>query len=391
MTDERDPRDKDVDTAWRAHVRDEPPRALDDAIRAAAHRAVQSAPRVAAKPPRRAWTAWAPLAVAATLGAIALGVVQVAPHETDATREVVSDAARSDVAQPGASWRVQRPPADAQPSAPAGPSAAPPATPSASSPAAPVAQSAATMSRPAAPAPAATTARKNEAEREDRVAAAPPAAREGAVDAASPRITEPQSKLQSANRAKADALAGARTPDPFPAAAPEPPAQPTDTLEAKRATPANRIEDASRDAAAAPPAGRPATAAPARTEQAAAPAAESGRRKDAAPFAEPPADRAATRVAPPAQPAPAPVAAPLAAPATSDRASEGTAAGTQALAKAAPLRTPDDYFSAIRRLRDEGREADAIATLAAYRAAFGDDEQKLPGDLRLWAMRVTRP
>ena len=85
MTDERDLREHDdVDAAWREHVRDEPPRALDDAIRAAAHRAVQSAPRAADKPPRRAWTAWAPLAVAATLGAIALGVVQLAPRDADA-------------------------------------------------------------------------------------------------------------------------------------------------------------------------------------------------------------------------------------------------------------------------------------------------------------------
>jgi hypothetical protein len=37
--------DKDIDAAWRAASREEPPRALDDAIRAAARREVASGPR----------------------------------------------------------------------------------------------------------------------------------------------------------------------------------------------------------------------------------------------------------------------------------------------------------------------------------------------------------
>ena len=388
MTDERDPRDGNVETAWRKHVRDEPPRALDDAIRAAAHRAVQSGPRAAGKPPRRAWTAWAPLAVAATLGAIALGVIQLAPRDTDATHDVVSDAAPTN--PPSTNARTQRPSPIAQPSVPAAPSAAAPGVPPAPS----TTMSADPATRPAAPPlqpattppPPVAIARKNEGEREARAAAAPSAGRDSAVGALAPRSADAQSQVPSAHRAQTKKLAANETPNPFPAAGTaERPAEATDKPDAKRAMAANRMEGASREAPAA--AAPSAMAAPARKEQSGEPPVDPVRRKDAAPFADRSGDRAGTPAAAPAQPAPAPGAASRAAPSVSEEA----AVGAQALAKTAPLRTPDDYFGAIRRLRDEGREGDAIAMLAAYRAAFGDDEQKLPGDLRLWAMRVTRP
>ena len=80
----RSERDPALDDAWRAHSRETPPPALDAAILAAAHRAVASGPRKlapeATRPPR--W--WMPLAAAATIGAVAIGVLQLAPPEPPA-------------------------------------------------------------------------------------------------------------------------------------------------------------------------------------------------------------------------------------------------------------------------------------------------------------------
>ena len=86
-THERHPspeRDPLLDAAWRAHSTELPPRAVDAAILAAAHREVASRPRTAgdddalaeAREPSRWW--WG-LAAAAAIGAIAFGLVQLAP------------------------------------------------------------------------------------------------------------------------------------------------------------------------------------------------------------------------------------------------------------------------------------------------------------------------
>lgn len=91
MTNERDVHDPALDAAWRKHVRDEPSAALDRSILAAAHRAAQSGPRAAPRDTSPRWRAWMPLAVAATLGVIAFGVVQLMPRETEDTAAVVSD------------------------------------------------------------------------------------------------------------------------------------------------------------------------------------------------------------------------------------------------------------------------------------------------------------
>jgi hypothetical protein len=87
---ERDPL---LDAAWRAQSTELPPPSVDAAILAAAHREVASRPRAAgdddtlaeAREPSRWW--WG-LAAAATIGAIAFGVVQLAPFGTahDPTR-----------------------------------------------------------------------------------------------------------------------------------------------------------------------------------------------------------------------------------------------------------------------------------------------------------------
>lgn len=102
MTSERPPSDSDpvrdpgLDAAWNALSREEPPDALDARILAAAHRAVGAAPqrtevREATRPER--W--WWPLAAAASIGAVAFGLLQViGPQSADvplAERAVVSD------------------------------------------------------------------------------------------------------------------------------------------------------------------------------------------------------------------------------------------------------------------------------------------------------------
>jgi hypothetical protein len=147
MTDPRDPHDPALGAAWRANVRDEPPAALDRSVLAAAHRAVESAPR-AADAARPRWRAWTPLAVAAALGVIAFGIVELLPRETPNGNAVVSDMPvaplRKDAAEPSPPLPAPSPQAPAPASAPPPPpsTAAKPAQPA--QPAQPVERDAAT-------------------------------------------------------------------------------------------------------------------------------------------------------------------------------------------------------------------------------------------------------
>ena len=104
--------DPELDATWRAASREQPPTALDDAIRAAARR------EAGAKPGRlRAAPRWLPFAAAATVAAIAVGIVQMTPPEQvtpaaiPAATHTASDAARreakADTEQPSAD-RPQR-------------------------------------------------------------------------------------------------------------------------------------------------------------------------------------------------------------------------------------------------------------------------------------------
>ena len=76
-----DDKDPMLEQAFRAQSRETPPPALDAKILAAAHRAVASGPgkfgAEAMRPPR--W--WMPLAAAAVIGVVAIGVVQLVPNE----------------------------------------------------------------------------------------------------------------------------------------------------------------------------------------------------------------------------------------------------------------------------------------------------------------------
>ena len=84
-------RDSELDALWRRHSRELPTPALDDAIRAAAHRAVHAKPSAALSRARAPWPAWATYAAAASIGAIAIGVWQLQSREADVMQGVVSD------------------------------------------------------------------------------------------------------------------------------------------------------------------------------------------------------------------------------------------------------------------------------------------------------------
>src|SRR5205823_2067931 len=93
MNPDRDPFDPTLDALLRADSGEAPSPDIDAAILAAAHRAIQSAPRDAkAAEATSPWRWWMPLAAAATIGAITIGVLQLAPqHPDSSTATIVSD------------------------------------------------------------------------------------------------------------------------------------------------------------------------------------------------------------------------------------------------------------------------------------------------------------
>jgi hypothetical protein len=124
-------RDPVLDAVWKAHSTELPPPRIDAAILAAAHREARARPRAIgdddefaeARAPSHAW--WG-FAAAATIGAIAFGVVQMAPPPAPPDVPV----AASDVPAAPAPERRKEPPS-ATPAPKAASEAAPPATPAA--------------------------------------------------------------------------------------------------------------------------------------------------------------------------------------------------------------------------------------------------------------------
>jgi len=91
-------RDRELDAAWRAASREEPPAALDDAVRAEARRAVAAAPGAR---PRHAWRY--PAAAAATVALLAFGIAQMTSRdevEPLASRPAVAPSTPSESAAP---------------------------------------------------------------------------------------------------------------------------------------------------------------------------------------------------------------------------------------------------------------------------------------------------
>lgn len=94
--------DRRIDAAWRAASAEEPPAALDAAILAAARREIGAGPRpVSAGRTSHTRRVWLPLAAAATIGAIAFGLLQlVTPDQLGAP--VADNAVVTDVPAPAA-------------------------------------------------------------------------------------------------------------------------------------------------------------------------------------------------------------------------------------------------------------------------------------------------
>ncbi len=353
---ERDPL---LERAWRAQAQELPPPELDRAILAAAHRAAGSAPqdaraRAAAKAeatrPQR-W--WMPLAAAATIGVVVIGILQVAPPDQEAmapmeaippvpqtpTAKVMdSRAAQADSAAstaPGASREAAAPaPAEQQART------VPPAkeTPAAPVPSPPSSRSAR---------PRRVTAQRNP-KRRCRCRVPAPAAQMAAPPmAATPSPAAPPAPPSSA-----------RSPEPFPAAAPA-------------------MEDAGgrRQAAneASAPARQEAAAGVGRLASPEAPAEARARERDAAALrkdsraaAAQSGERASTIGG-----------------AAAERAAPGAAIGSPEALRA-KARDPQAWIARIRKLRDEGNVAEAQRELRDFRAAFTDAEARLPPDLRDW-------
>ena len=78
-----DHRDPDVDAAWRAANREQPPPALDATIAAAARRAVGAGPKSPQAP-----HAWWPVAAAAVVAIVAIGIVEMTPPDEIVPQEI---------------------------------------------------------------------------------------------------------------------------------------------------------------------------------------------------------------------------------------------------------------------------------------------------------------
>jgi len=199
-------RDPALDAAWRAQSTELPPPSVDAAILAAAHREVASRPRAAgdddtlaeAREPSRWW--WG-LAAAATIGAIAFGVVQLAPVGThDPTRATDMPSAE----------RTARP---------------------ADVPAAPVTteETAPTKPQNAAAASAGIARTEAPAREQAQLARAPesvPAAKVGPASPPPPAGTRQRAEAPALASAERDASPTPQTPQPFPMVAAPVPATP---------------------------------------------------------------------------------------------------------------------------------------------------------------------
>jgi hypothetical protein len=292
-----DPRDRAalsdprVDAAWRALSSEEPPKSLDAAIMAAARREVGAGPQEIA--PRETMAdrrRWWPLAAAATIAAIAVGVLQfTTPDQIGAPasdKTVVTDV-----------------PAPATRSVPASAAQSVPDMPT-------------TLSRPEETKPEAGNALRAEH--------APTRADSPRRQAATPESRAPSKRELAAGDTSAMA-------EPFPAA----PTQP-----AVAAAPVGILA-----APAPPPASAPLLSAQRAQESASA---------QPAPLAKMAAGRAAD-----------------------GRADEARAKDHGPLPVA-------EWIALIRRLRDEGKSADAAKELTAFRVAHSEHEKLLPPDLRDW-------
>lgn len=321
-------RDARVDAAWKAASPEEPPAGLDDAIRAAARKAVGAQPR---RPRDKHW--WYPFAAAATVAVIAVGLLQVTPPEQVAPT-FVADAGRTQK-QDGSVVPVAPAP---QPEASAPTTAAPATQPSnvASPSPAPLKKESRASKPPRAASPA-QNLNQRDLDRTDKLA-------QSSESNESSESTAPRESAAANKPAQLQAsppAAPASRAEPFPAA----------PRSAARSAPVER-----RDASASNA-----------TEMQSAPARE----------------RAAT----PSAAAPS-----LAGAAVGEQQVQRQAmqskdqASAQPRAKTAPPRSVDDWIKLIRELRSEGRIDEARKEILAFRSAYGEQaDSLLPQDLREFA------
>jgi len=381
-----DPHDDVLAAAWRSQSEDQPPPALDATILAAAHRAVGSGPRGASAHAREAtrpqrW--WMPLAAAATIGVVVIGILQVAPQapfdtvigeRADFPERAARKAEAPSVAPPvssNATAPVVTPPGPAVEQAPA-PSPTRESVPvPAISPTPPVA-----VAVPA-PVPAISPTSPVAVAVPAPVPAIPPTPPVNvAVPPPVPAAPAPQKQAMVAESAPAPRAA---EPQPFPADAG------AKKLEADSASRQDERKDAaevSRNAGvnsgaaggvatAPPPPAAPAMAQ--RAQAAAAPPAALGKLDGRMRENSAARDEATTSSAPAA-------ASPRQAP------SELSAAELQQRA-----RDPEAWIAEIRALRNSGRIAEATAQMREFRRDVPDAATRLPADLRAWYPRPATP
>ena len=114
-------RDREVDAAWDAASREDPPPTLDAAIRAEARRAVGAAPGGVRR------THWSyPLAAAATVAALAIGIAQLTPPEELAPTIAAEHGVTTKEAANNTARQLDARSATSPPAAPATPPAAAP-------------------------------------------------------------------------------------------------------------------------------------------------------------------------------------------------------------------------------------------------------------------------
>jgi hypothetical protein len=374
--DHDDLRDASVDAAWRAASHEKPPRALDDAIRAAARRDIGAGPRSSdARAPEdvpqslRPERWWWPLAAAATIGVVAIGILQLVepehvvapagistvvadtPSVPESTKQEVNPAptigpmsASLDVPQvkPALS-PLPPPPTKEQRAKPTNPASAhaPTAT------AAPVRAPASALRKDVAtPFPreesaqnvAATPPAAAARTQPTTIASMPPAPVEGnaATPASAPRTAAepfPADKLERESKevAKTDAgsVAGAAAESVPPATRSEPPREAQVTYSPSGTRPVNASKQRSLDSMTA--------------------------------IKEPPRDARAF---------------------AQGRSSAEQLAAPRA--KVAPKLSVPDWIALIRKLRDEGNIDEAAKELATFRETYADPDTLLPPDLRDW-------
>ena len=422
-------RDPALAKAWRAHAQETPPAHLDRAILAAAHRAVGSAPQDAARAARAESTQpqrwWMPLAAAAAIGVVAIGIVQTVPEETLVEpRQKIAPvpAAAPQVATQDLAQGVTESAKEAETETAAAPQVATEAktqgtvqratgsakkaeTKTAPEPARNVAPSVPSADAPASTRNVAPSPARSDTQEASRDRAAAEASRDNAASAMRKSVPPPQAPAPAVSAPSVSAMApavpaeapasakvtqplaqrapsvvgsagmAAPVPDPFPARAAEQNAE-TFAITPSAAPPPVRAESLRRQAVQAP--------------QAFAPTPSGGATNDAAALRAP-------ALAP--APAPAPPAAAAAPPplrtmrdaASAERtgaAAMGRLTGDADQEARAKARDPDAWLLRIRKLHDAGDLETAARELREFRRAVPDAQARIPRDLRAWAATV---